>query len=107
MDMFKRQTEPLKMNNIFLQRDDVNTFNRKLMDYLIWYNTQRLNKSLNNLTPIEIFSNIIWSLKCMQLEHLLAKISIIRYNISIVDNYLRKVPPVPSVVEGGYYGSNY
>ena len=43
----------------------------------------------------------------MQLEHLLAKISIIRYNISIVDNYLRKVPPVPSVVEGGYYGSNY
>ena len=63
--MFKRQTEPFKMNNIFLQRDDVNTFNKKLMDYLIWYNTQRPHKSLNNLTPIEILSNIIRGLKCM------------------------------------------
>jgi len=33
MDMLKGQTEPLKMNNIFLQRDDIDTFNRKLMDY--------------------------------------------------------------------------
>jgi Integrase core domain. len=51
--------------NIFLQRDDIVTFNRKLVYYLIWYNTQRPHKSLNNLTPIEILSNIIRSLKCM------------------------------------------
>ena len=51
--------------NIFLLADDIDTFNRKLMDYLIWYNTQRPHKSLNNLIPIEILSNIIRSLKCM------------------------------------------
>jgi transposase InsO family protein len=46
-------------------RDDIDTFNRKLMDYLIWYYTKRPHKSLNNLTPIEILSNIIRSFKCM------------------------------------------
>jgi transposase InsO family protein len=40
-------------DNIFLLVDDIDAFNRKLMDYLIWYNTQRPHKSLNNLTPID------------------------------------------------------
>jgi len=43
-------------DNIFLLADDIDAFNRKLMDYLIWYNTQRPHKSLNNLTPTEILS---------------------------------------------------
>ena len=33
--------------------DDLSTFNSNLMDYLIWYNTKRVHKSLGNITPID------------------------------------------------------
>lgn len=36
--------------------EDIDEFNRKLMDYLIWYNTERPHRSLNNLTPIDFLS---------------------------------------------------
>lgn len=36
-----------------LLTEDIDKFNRKLMDYLLWYNTERPHKSLNNLTPID------------------------------------------------------
>jgi transposase-like protein len=36
-----------------LLAEDIDEFNRRLMDYLIWYNTERPHKSLNNLTPID------------------------------------------------------
>ncbi|MEF3245380.1 MAG: integrase core domain-containing protein [Caldisericaceae bacterium] len=32
--------------------EDIEKFNRKLIDYLVWYNTERPHESLNNLTPI-------------------------------------------------------
>jgi transposase InsO family protein len=32
--------------------EDIDKFNRKLMDYLVWYNTERPHESLNNLTPV-------------------------------------------------------
>ena len=35
-----------------LLAEDIDEFNRRLMDYLVWYNTERPHKSLNNLTPI-------------------------------------------------------
>jgi len=35
-----------------LLAEDIDKFNRKLMDYLVWYNTERPHKSLNNLTPV-------------------------------------------------------
>lgn len=33
--------------------ENINKFNTKLMNYLVWYNTERPHKSLNNLTPID------------------------------------------------------
>ena len=33
--------------------EDLSVFNRKLMDYLVWYNTKRVHKSLGNQTPID------------------------------------------------------
>ncbi|WP_407919062.1 integrase core domain-containing protein [Caldisericum exile] len=39
--------------NLLLLPDNINEFNKRLIDYLIWYNTQRPHKSLNNLTPID------------------------------------------------------
>ena len=33
--------------------EDLGVFNRKLMDYLVWYNTKRVHKSLENQTPID------------------------------------------------------
>ncbi len=32
--------------------EDIEKFNRKLMDYLVWYIRERPHESLNNLTPI-------------------------------------------------------
>jgi len=36
-----------------LLAEDIDEFNRRLMDYLVWYNTERPHSSLNNLTPID------------------------------------------------------
>ena len=36
-----------------LLAEDIDEFNRRLMDYLLWYNTERPHKSLNNLTPMD------------------------------------------------------
>jgi transposase-like protein len=36
-----------------LLAEDIDKFNRRLIDYLLWYNTERPHKSLNNLTPID------------------------------------------------------
>ena len=33
--------------------EDLGVFNRKLMDYLVWYNTKRVHRSLGNQTPID------------------------------------------------------
>ena len=33
--------------------DGLNVFNNNLIDYLIWYNTKRVHKSLGNITPID------------------------------------------------------
>ena len=33
--------------------EDIDEFNRRLMDYLLWCNTERPHKSLNNLTPMD------------------------------------------------------
>jgi len=39
--------------HLILLSDDIKQFNSKLIDYLIWYNTKRVHKGLNNLTPID------------------------------------------------------
>jgi putative transposase len=51
--------------------DDLVTFNRKLMDYLIWYNTERPHRSIGKLPPLRYYldnftiplqSNMLWTL---------------------------------------------
>jgi hypothetical protein len=32
--------------------EGINEFNSRLIDYLVWYNTKRVHKSLNNISPI-------------------------------------------------------
>ena len=32
---------------------DLHLFNRKLIDYLVWFNCKRVHKSLGNITPID------------------------------------------------------
>jgi len=52
--------------------DDVSEFNRKLMEYLIWYNTERAHRSIGNIPPLRYYidkfltaskkSNMLWTL---------------------------------------------
>lgn len=42
-------------HNIF---DDLVEFNKHLMQYLVWYNTKRVHKSLGNVTPINFILKI-------------------------------------------------
>jgi len=44
--------------NIYLVVEGINELNSSLIDYVIWYNTKRVHKSLNNLSPID------YMLKC-------------------------------------------
>jgi hypothetical protein len=50
--------------------ENVDGFNEKLMDYLVWYNTERPHGSLSNLTPINFLLIPLYSLslqiKCYQ-----------------------------------------
>jgi transposase InsO family protein len=39
--------------HLFLLSDDIKAFNSQLIDYLIWYNTERPHHSLDNLSPID------------------------------------------------------
>lgn len=43
--------------NLYLLSDDINTFNSELIEYLIWYNTERPHHSLNNLSPMNFMIN--------------------------------------------------
>ena len=52
--------------------DYIEEFNRKLMKYLIWYNTEKPHRSINKLPPLRYYidmfvinnkkSNILWTL---------------------------------------------
>ena len=35
--------------------DEINTFNRKLMEYLIWYNTEKPHRGIGNLPPLRYY----------------------------------------------------
>jgi hypothetical protein len=39
--------------------DGIHEFNSRLMDYLIWYNTKRVHKSLGNVSPINNLLKIL------------------------------------------------
>jgi len=52
--------------------DDILEFNRKLMQYLIWYNTEKAHRSIGNIPPLRYYidkfltpsqkSNMLWTL---------------------------------------------
>ncbi|MCS7149378.1 MAG: hypothetical protein RMI93_01370 [Caldimicrobium sp.] len=37
----------------WMLKDDLEGFNRELMRYLIWYNTERVQSGLGNVSPLE------------------------------------------------------
>lgn len=59
------QEEFIDWNEILLE--DVNEFNKKLIDWLLWYNTERYHWSLNLISPVDylinngLLSNMIWT----------------------------------------------
>ena len=59
------QEEFVDQNEILLQ--DVNEFNQRLMDWLVWYNTERYHWSLNLTSPVDyllnnsLLSNMRWT----------------------------------------------
>jgi transposase InsO family protein len=59
------QEEFIDWNEVLL--DDVNMFNQKMIDWLIWYNTKRFHWSLNLETPVDylinnnLVSNMRWT----------------------------------------------
>jgi transposase InsO family protein len=53
--------------------DDPNDFNHKLMDYLIWYNTEKPHRGIGKIPPMKYYldnfcplqqSNMLWTLTC-------------------------------------------
>ena len=52
--------------------EDTDAFNRKLMEYLIWYNTEKAHRSIGNVPPLRYYtdkfltpskkSNMLWEL---------------------------------------------
>jgi len=52
--------------------DELDNFNRKLMDYLVWYNTEKPHRGLGRLPPLRYYldnfitnpkkSNMLWTL---------------------------------------------
>ncbi|MFZ1075206.1 MAG: integrase core domain-containing protein, partial [Minisyncoccia bacterium] len=45
-------SEDFIMLNRGLLRDDIHSFNLKLVDWLIWYNTKRPHQSLGMVSPL-------------------------------------------------------
>ncbi|MCX7873585.1 MAG: integrase core domain-containing protein [Caldimicrobium sp.] len=37
----------------WMLKDDLEEFNRELMRYLMWYNTERVHSGLGNVSPLE------------------------------------------------------
>lgn len=53
--------------NLYLLAYDINQFNQKLIDWLLWYNTKRPHQTLNQQSPLKYlintlgFSNMLWT----------------------------------------------
>lgn len=45
--------------NEHLVFNNINDFNCALVDYLVWYNTERVHKSLGNVSPIDHLLKIL------------------------------------------------
>ena len=45
--------EFLNVNQYVMYSEGMEEFNKRLMNHLVWFNTQRAHKSLNNLSPVQ------------------------------------------------------
>ena len=57
VERFNRTTQEQHINLHLDEMTDIETFNQGLMDYLLWYNTEKPHKSLNKLTPLDFLIN--------------------------------------------------
>jgi len=69
MDAYTIQEQFAYRNIDFLDETDV--FNRKLMNYLIWYNTEKPHRGIGKVPPLRYYldnfvtaqkSNMLWTL---------------------------------------------
>lgn len=53
VERFNRTTQEQYINWHLDEMVDIETFNQGLMEYLLWYNTEKPHKTLNKLTPLD------------------------------------------------------
>jgi len=71
LERFNRTIQEQCVNLYIDYLDEPDDFNRKLMGYLIWYNTEKPHRGIGNLTPMRFYldnflppdqSNMLWTL---------------------------------------------
>jgi transposase InsO family protein len=72
LERFNRTVQEQCVNLYTDYLDEPNDFNMKLMDYLIWYNTEKPHRGIGNLPPLRYYldnfvtnpkkSNMLWTL---------------------------------------------
>jgi len=71
LERFNRTVQEQCVNLYVDYLDEPDSFNRKLMDYLIWYNTQKPHRGIGKIPPIRYYldnfcpldqSNMLWTL---------------------------------------------
>lgn len=72
LERFNRTIQEQFVNWHIDDLDELDTFNQNLMEYLIWYNTEKPHRGIGNLTPLQYYitnflspslqSNMLWTL---------------------------------------------
>jgi len=71
LERFNRTIQDQFVNRYIDDLDDLNSFNIKLMQYLIWYNTEKPHRGIGKIPPLQFFldnfyppqkSNMLWTL---------------------------------------------
>ena len=71
LERFNRTVQEQCVNHYIDYMDEPDDFNRKLMDYLIWYNTQKPHRGIGKIPPMRYYldnfcpldqSNMLWTL---------------------------------------------
>ena len=72
LERFNRTIQEQFVNWYIDELDEPNVFNRKLMEYLIWYNIEKPHRGIGNLPPLRYYldnffntpekSNMFWTL---------------------------------------------
>lgn len=65
IERFNRTIQEQYVNwNLMSLRDDLNEFNRNLIDWLLWYNTKRPHESLGMVSPLRYIVSTLPTEKC-------------------------------------------